>query len=269
MIGCSNCSPCVGCTVDEGALGFEAVYNSQLTQHTGSGATITITNFQNQSWVQGCISYSATPPAPFLLNTVNLSNSSTLGGIGPIQNSSSPILGNISPGFSPGSMEFLDPFAASGATNFIMELAGLGGPGNASGHDEIIFSSTPNSLTNVSLDVQFIDGFVPSIGDSFTLIDGSYTGTFTDINFPGSDNSWTVHYNANDITIELISEILNLENVGVGTSEPKAALHVDGGDIFVENASSSIIMKDTDGNCRKLVIDGSGAITAIIVPCPE
>jgi len=222
-------------------------------------------NIQNSS----CVVFNAPPSTPFSLTNLISTPGSILAGSGPVDNCCSMVQGTISPGFSPGIMEFLAPFNVTDPTKFAMELAGTNGPGSATGHDQIIFTGATNDLTNISLDVKFIDGFVPNVGNSFTLLTGVYTGTFENINFQGSNESWSINYNANDITIELLTEVTNIDNVGIGTSIPESKLQVAGGDIYVGTQGSGIILKDANGNCRRITINGAGVISAPIVSCPD
>jgi hypothetical protein len=57
--------------------------------------------------------------------------------------------------------------------------------------------------------------------------------------------------------------------VGIGTTTPKAQLHVQGDNIYVGQAGQGIILKSPDGSlCRLLTIDNSGAIVLTAITCP-
>ena len=260
---------CVSC--GGGGVGIGVGQHGKFFDNPSSPPTygLQFNNITTNIWNTSCIVYNAPPSAPFSLLNVNFLPTSVLSGNGPTMNQSAMMQGGISPGFSPGVITFLDPFSVVGSTEFTMELAGTDGAGNTTGHDQIVFASSMNDLTDVSLKVEFIDGFVPSVGDMFTIVDGSYTGTFMEVNFPGSNDSWTIHYNTTDITIELTSSVANLFNIGIGTSDPATKLQIEGGDLYISNPSHSIILKDPNGNCRRLTVDASGVITAPIVNCPQ
>ena len=53
-----------------------------------------------------------------------------------------------------------------------------------------------------------------------------------------------------------------------GTAEPKG-LQLDGGDLYVLAPGKGIILKSPDGAiCKRVMIDNSGALQAVEIPCP-
>lgn len=240
-----------------------------MSMTVGAGSTQNgYSNTTPQVDISGILAYSTV--STFDPKNVSIATNGALAGSGPINNSQiNWDGGRVSPGESPGIISFTEPFSPTTITPFTMELAGTGGAGASDGHDQVVFQSTPNDITNVTIDVTLIDGFVPAVNDQFILFDGTYTGTFNAIELPGSSSSWDVQYNSNDITLVLVSPVTNLGNVGVGTEAPKTKLHVSDGDVYLESLGSGVIMKDANGDCRRLTIDGSGVITAPIVTCPN
>ncbi len=209
------------------------------------------------------------PGTPFNPGTFNMSSNSTLAGVGSILNAGLTIQGTVAPGNSPGIITFVDDFSNPSAT-FEMELAGTGGAGDASGHDQIIFQGASNSVLGTTLEVLLIDGFEPEVGDEFVLFSGPVTGTFGTINLPGDASSWSITYDANEIKLELVSPVVNIDNVGIGTPEPKTKLHVNKGDIYVETIGSGIILQTSAGLCHKLTVDAAtGNVIATAVACPN
>ncbi len=58
-------------------------------------------------------------------------------------------------------------------------------------------------------------------------------------------------------------------SVGIGTTAPKARLHVQGSNVFVGSAGQGIILKSPNGaTCRLLRIDNDGSLQLIAVACP-
>lgn len=56
--------------------------------------------------------------------------------------------------------------------------------------------------------------------------------------------------------------------VGIGTTEPKAKLHLVNGDILLEGNQAGVIMNSPNGDCWKLGVDNAGnpVFTSIICP---
>jgi hypothetical protein len=61
---------------------------------------------------------------------------------------------------------------------------------------------------------------------------------------------------------------LNGSNVGVGTNDPKAKLHVQGGNIFVAQPNS-LIITSPNGACWQIRVSDLGVLTAASVMCPN
>ena len=63
--------------------------------------------------------------------------------------------------------------------------------------------------------------------------------------------------------------VTNAGAIGIGTSAPKATLHLEGGKIFVGSAGQGIILKSPNGAiCRELTINNLGGITLNAIACP-
>jgi hypothetical protein len=58
-------------------------------------------------------------------------------------------------------------------------------------------------------------------------------------------------------------------NLGIGTTNPAAKLHIKDGDIFIEDINNGIIMKSPDGRCWKGTITNSGSLVFGLVDCPQ
>jgi hypothetical protein len=57
-------------------------------------------------------------------------------------------------------------------------------------------------------------------------------------------------------------------NVGIGTTQPSAALQVANGDVYIENLNSGLIMKSPDGQCWRMTVDNSGNPVFSSITCP-
>ncbi|MFH1120744.1 MAG: T9SS type A sorting domain-containing protein [Bacteroidota bacterium] len=55
-------------------------------------------------------------------------------------------------------------------------------------------------------------------------------------------------------------------NVGVGTGDPIARLHIAEGDVFIEDINSGIIMKSPDGNCWRGTLNNQGQLEFSLLP---
>ncbi len=57
-------------------------------------------------------------------------------------------------------------------------------------------------------------------------------------------------------------------NVGIGTSAPKAKLHLLGGKLFVDASGQGVILKAPSGACFELTVTDAGALTTTAIACP-
>lgn len=57
-------------------------------------------------------------------------------------------------------------------------------------------------------------------------------------------------------------------NVGIGTTAPHSKLQVTGGDVYVDNLASGIILKSPNGLCWRVTIDNNGNFVRTQISCP-
>ncbi len=118
----------------------------------------------------------------------------------------------LSPGLSPGSLtvsNYAIPFANN---TYNVELAGYGGPGDPTGHDQIVVSGAAATLGG-TLNISFLNSFTPTIGDEFIIMTctGGCSGSFSNIVHPGNNpNAWTVTTNNNQVKL-MLAQALPLE----------------------------------------------------------
>ena len=93
----------------------------------------------------------------------------------------------------------------------------------------------------------------------------------------GPYGTWQVETKYNNITVTHEFQILESEpslpeinGIGVNTTDPKSALHIHNGDVYVDNAENGLILKSKNGNCYRLIIDNNGQIThELLDSCPN
>jgi hypothetical protein len=64
--------------------------------------------------------------------------------------------------------------------------------------------------------------------------------------------------------------LFNQGNIGIGTEEPAAKVHIKSGDIYIEDIDRGIIMKSPDGTCWRGTLNDQGQlIFQVLSECPE
>jgi hypothetical protein len=174
-----------------GNAGTRPAFNNSGTvrKSAGTGTTtfnVSVTNsglFQvNTQSVFFGVPYQQTAGITILNPTTTISGSGvnisggTLGGSGTISAPLNNTAGMVSPGFSPGTLTI------AGGNTYTQSVAGilnveLGGLTAGTQYDQLAVSGPVN--LNGSLNVSFVNGFVPSAGQQFTILTcASRTGTF-------------------------------------------------------------------------------------------
>lgn len=140
-----------------------------------------------------------------VISPSQLTNRGILKGIGKILGSLSNT-GTFSPGNSAGTFTITGDYTAQSTAAHDMEIA------STSSYDIITVSGA--ATLNGTLNVSLLNGFVPNIGDQFTLMNyGSKTGTFSTINLPTlpAGRFWHLTYNPTTIVLEVLSSALTVE----------------------------------------------------------
>jgi len=201
-------------------------------------------------------------------NIFNANTQFNLGGNRILSGTSETGTANLFAGFSAGASTtggfnaFVGTFAGqhntSGGNNSYFGVNAGGGEGSAGTENTFIGNGA---------------GFADGDGNRLTYI-GVNTG-----NAPGFTltNATAIGANArvtqnNSLVLGSINGVnggIADTNVGVGTTAPKAKLHVQGGNLYLGAAGQGIILKSPDGaTCRLLSIDNTGVIVLTTLTCP-
>jgi murein DD-endopeptidase MepM/ murein hydrolase activator NlpD len=61
----------------------------------------------------------------------------------------------------------------------------------------------------------------------------------------------------------------NSQNVGIGNSFPGSKLEVTGGDIYLKNTNSGVIIRSANGKCWRITVNNTGTLSSVSVRCPD
>jgi Secretion system C-terminal sorting domain len=120
--------------------------------------------------------------------------------------------GTIAPGNSPGKFTVTGNYTATNIATHNIEIAALNLFDTLSIEQDVSFASG-TALINGTLNVSLLNGYTPSIGESYKII--NYTagsGNFTAANFPPlpPGMAWSISYNATNIILNIIAGTLPL-----------------------------------------------------------
>lgn len=80
-------------------------------------------------------------------------------------------------------------------------------------------------------------------------------------------NDFTIKYGLNGANPHLV--IKETGNIGIGTTtDINSKLQVKGGDVYIDDISSGIILKSPNGNCWRVTVDDSGSLVRTPITCP-
>ncbi len=173
--------------------------------------------------------------------------------------------GTVAPGILPDNAIHLlamTPFNNSAAT-LAIDLAGYGGVSAPNGHDQLQVGSAVT--LSGTLDISFLNGFTPVVGDAFTIMtcSGGCSGNFSVINHPGSNsNAWEIDLSTpNEVRLVLAEKLDQCTwdgSTGNWTSAAKWSCgHVPAaGDDVVINSGTVTLNTPTSANIATLVLTG-------------
>jgi hypothetical protein len=129
-----------------------------------------------------------------LANNGTVAGTGTFKGSGTITTASFINKGSIAPGNSTSMLTITGNYVQAATGTLTIEL---GGATAGTQYDRLNVSGT--ATLNGTLNVSFINGFTPTIGQSFTILDAAFlSGTFTTLNLPASPFPyvWATNYDA-------------------------------------------------------------------------
>ncbi|WP_452225995.1 T9SS type A sorting domain-containing protein [Lacinutrix cladophorae] len=120
-------------------------------------------------------------------------NNGTLTGVNTEHTSNFSNAGILSPGNSPGTYTFSNDYTHEATATLITELE------STTSYDKVF--SNGNVTLGGTLDVILLNGFTPSVGDSFTIVTASsISGTFDTLNLPAG-YEWSVSYTTTEVIL--------------------------------------------------------------------
>lgn len=177
-----------------------------------------------------------------------LENFGTLNGSGQILGSVVNS-GTLSPGNSPGKFTIVGNYTATNTAVHQIEIAAADLYDTISVTRDSTFPGG-NAVLNGTLNVALINGFLPSAGEGYKIFTyRSATGTFANINLPvlPAGLSWSINYNASDITLQVNSITLPLTIVYAGVYRQNSGIQVDWKTANEINVKDYKVERSTDG----------------------
>lgn len=250
--GTANAHVVTGNTINFNGAGAQTVptftYNNLTTSTSGVKTTGMTVNVNGNATVGAGTTLSIASGSTFTV-AGSLTNNSIIQGTGTIVNTLFDNTGTLNPGTSPGILNINGNFRNSNIIN--MEIGGTGGAGvDPNGHDQILVNANAN--LGGTLNVALTNGFTPSPGDSFLLLDAaSIVNFFSAINLPNIfPNQWSVIYDNPNGTFTL--------NVVAPTA---AAVSVSGRIISPEGRGISraqVVVTNSNGESRMVTSNSFG-----------
>jgi len=102
------------------------------------------------------------------------------------------------------------------------------------------------------------------------LFGGRQSNSYPNIAYNIGDN---LQFGNLDLTVNPVNfiprmTITSTGNVGIATINPKSRVQVSGGDVYIENITSGVILKSPNGQCWRVTIDNAGNIVRTAITCP-
>ncbi len=218
---------------------LNGVFDLQGTMDLGSGI-LDVINLQSFNNTGNLIIQSGA----ILTNNSIFNNAGLLAGTGTLNNNSMfTQSGTISPGSSPGTLTMNT--LPSGTTTTYIEMQGSAAPGTD--YDQI--AVTGAGAISGTLDISFLNGYEPTVGDEFIIMtcSGGCSGSFSNIVYPGSNpNVWQIDMTnpnqvklvlAQSLPVELVSLSAKALNGNTAQIRWETAFELDNDGFFIEKSS--------------------------------
>ena len=159
---------------------------------------------------------------------------------------------------------------ATGADRNLFVTHNTSNANDAANHSRL-FAGTDKNIVGIELSA-YAKSYFPNLATSgFGVVRSEKLALLSSAKTNTPDAFISFMTGANEITdpngaIERM-RIDYLGNVGIGTTAPKATLHVKGS-VFVEDAEQGMIMKSASGQCWRVTVGDTGTLTSAAVPCP-
>ena len=194
--------------------GTLSAFTNSGTITVGAGRSFSVSNAANATF---------TNAATGIINgegTVNVT-----GGSPTVSN-----LGTIAPGLSPGVLAWQGNVPMGGTSVLAIEL---GGTTVGTGYDQLDASGYSLTLDG-TLDVQLVSGFVPNLGDQFTVLTfGARTGDFPTVNLPdlsGQGLAWDRAFSSTDMVLSVVPLPTPIVFTGDSAGGPSSGIFSVNGD---------------------------------------
>lgn len=159
--------------------------------------------------------------------------------------------GLISPGASPGVLNVNKTTPGITLTHLATELEGPN-PGTG-GYDQLSNTTGPINLNNGTLTVSLLNGYLPNVGNSFTIATGtSRTGVFSTLNLPVGNAFWSVSYTATSVVLTLTT-VLPVELIDFQANKTGNQVQLSWKTASEHNNRGFGIERSTDGRDYKII----------------
>lgn len=116
------------------------------------------------------------------------------------------------------------------------------------------------------------------VGGGASIYSRYFFGHYGDLIIQGINTPYAgnIHFVTNSIvgsapTMRMV--VMNTGNIGIGSfnayANPLARLHIQDGDIYLQNPSTGVIMKSPNGQCWRLSVSNTGQPSFSLITCPN